>query len=83
MRNYINKKELNNMWSYKIIEIKNGYHKVIFDNESGTVFFVVDNLDEEFVTSIIDAHNNSLNQAFRNGIQEGRNIMNDLHKGRL
>jgi len=67
------------MWKYKVEKINNTYHKIIKDTELNEVVVMVDNLDIDFLETIIFLHNKSIDKAFREGIELGREVYNKVY----
>jgi hypothetical protein len=67
-------------WSYKIQEIDNAYHRVIYNGETKRVVAIVDILSEDFVQDIIVKHNNEVSESFKKGMHEGIDIMKETYE---
>ena len=67
-------------WSYKIKQLNKDYHKIICDIDTLEVIAIVDNLDEDFVTGIINMHNVELGLAYREGLKEGNKVTREVYK---
>jgi len=65
-------------WSYKVKQINDEFHAVIFDNELNKVVIAVDNLSKEFIETLVTLHNKSIDNCFRDGIEEGKEIMEQV-----
>ena len=67
-------------WSYKVKKIHSEFHAVIFDNELNEVVITVDNLSNIFIENLIELHNKSITETYKDGIKEGREIMEQVFK---
>ena len=67
-------------WSYKVKKVNDEFHAVIFDNELNKVVVTVDNLSSIFIENLIELHNKSISETYKDGIKEGREIMEQVFK---
>ena len=67
-------------WSYKVKKINDEFHAVIFDDELNEIVITVDNLSCEFIDNLVQSHNKSITETYKDGIAEGKEIMEKVFK---
>ena len=66
-------------WSQKLKRIGDEIHRVIYDVEKKEVIGIADNLDRDFISYVIEKHNEVVDLAYRDGIKEVREIVKDVY----
>ena len=65
------------MWLFKKDWIDNEYRGFIFDLDFGIIAYA-DNIHEDFINKIIEAHNDLIKEEYKKGIDDGVNICKEI-----